>query len=516
MKRARRFVFLAGVLGLIFGVGGTAFATPDNISQQIRGQGSFTTYHLMQSMDKAYNTADGCRQFVTAGTQRLDEVCVANGPPYVNNTATGATENWDHDVAFSDYGIGSGNGRTLLSNFGNPGYPRIDFARSSSLATIAGFRFVAYAQDMLAYTAFVGNIDSSCNVDRSAGAVFDDNGPLASTNGPGTAHPTFGTWPIPPGGTCAAATPWGSVGGGTVVGGAIYPMITKAQLKQIYQCSTPAITDFNQLNASIPAGTAIVPWAVQDGSGTRRDFDGKLGSGCDSTAPIPSAFKDGDSTNGERKILENVATPISGVPDLVHGGRTQTCETVNRPNQQAGHPDCPGVSYTQSIFYFSAGDWFASPVFTTVACSPTLPNPAQCQTTSNTNTGNSLQGSGTILGGLEGVNATRDAMGPSCVAAPNCYPYSRYVYNVYRNATGSNDAPDWVRDYIGELGWICRPDGSHESDPNTGVNYGVEVTKVITDNGFAAMPVQGTFGGPGVNIGGGVTAPGGTKCLVDQ
>ncbi len=538
MKRARRFGFLAAVIGLIIGVAGPALATPDNISQQIRGQGSLTTYHLMEGLSRAYNEADGCRVVPGSGTARLDEVCFSNGSlnasfPFVNDTSTGKTENWDHDVAIQDFAIGSGNGRNILNNLGNPGYPRIDFARSSSFSTaFPGFRFVAYAQDMLAYAVFVGNIKPStdptnpCAVDRSAGAVFDDQGPLGAahggTNGPGTINPKLGTWPAPAGSTCAAATAAGSVGGGQVVGGAVYPNLTGTQLKNIFGaggCGAPLVDghlDWHDLNAAIPTGTKIVVWADQAGSGTKGDFDGKLGSGCNASAGIqPTTFADGNFDNGERQILENVAIPISGVADPVNGGRLKTCQTVNRPTQTIA--DCAGtntngdtISYTQSIYYFAAGDWFASPVQTTTACAPIA---GQCTANSNVNTGNQLQGSGTVLGTLSGVDATKPKMGPRC-ASPPCNSFSRFVYNAYRNATGSNDAPDWTRDFIGELGWICRPDTAHEDDPNTGVSYGTEIDNIIKAEGFALMPPQ--VGAGAVDIGGGVFAPSGTKCLVDQ
>lgn len=557
MKRARRFVFFSVIAMLIFGVAGPAMATPDNISQEIRGQGSVTTYHLMQALDTAYNQADGCRQFVTSGNQRLDEVCVVNGPPYQVNASTGKTENWDHDVAFSDFALGSGNGRTLLTNFGNPGYPRIDYARSSSIDTTltgAGYRFVTYAQDMLAYAIFVGNIKPAtdpthpCAVDRSAGAVFDDNGPLKTVHGPG--HDDEGTWPIPQGAPsaaqCPAATPAGAIGEaagpdsstltgpGQVVGGAVYPNLSAVQLKDIFACGTTTINDWSQLRggttgsggdtADIPTGTKIVVWADQPGSGTKKDFDGKLGSGCDASngiGPSGSQFRDGNSDNGERLIQENNAAPISGVPDTTAGGRKEKCETANRPTQVTA--DCAGtntdtgstpISYTQSFYYFSAGDWFASPAFTTNSlCSPT------CNTD---NTGNTLQGSGTVLGSLNNIDAIRDKEGPDCVnTTGGCYPYSRYIYNVYRATVGSGAAdstiaPDWVRDYVSELGWICRPTDAHETDPNTGVSYGTEIDNIIFAQGFALMkPIFGVGGAP-VDLGGGVTGPSGSKCQVNK
>jgi ABC-type phosphate transport system substrate-binding protein len=530
LKRASRFAVLAGIISLIFGIAGPAFAAPDNTVQQIRGQGSDTTIFLMQGLDTAYNNAEGCPVVPASGTARLDQVCFVAGPPF--HSAGGQTENWDHDVASSNYPLGSGNGINLLQHFGSPGYPQIDYARSSSGpktdGSQAGLRFVAYAQESLPFIVFVGNIDSSCNVDRSAGAVFDDNGPLGvahgGTNGPGGTHPTFGTWPIPPGGTCAAATPAGSVGGGQVIGGAITPNLTTNQLQDIYGCPASGdavIADWHTLNSNIPAGTWIPTWSAQDGSGTRSKFDSLLDNnspGNCSKLAIPTTFKDTDLNNGNRVVFENNASPIAGVPDTVNGGRTQTCETNNRTNQTV--PDCAGVndsvgtfhstntngdpiSYTQSIYYYSSGHWNADPTYTTGSCTGSCPT---------TYTGNVLHAFGSVMGSLNSINPTSDRIGPKCSHVTSCYPYSRKVYNVYRNTTGTNDAPDWVQDYISPFGWICRPNASHETDPFTGVNYGTEIDNIITQFGFVGIPPTTA---DGTNIGQGVVVPAGTKCLVD-
>jgi ABC-type phosphate transport system substrate-binding protein len=116
-----------------------------------------------------------------------------------------------------------------------------------------------------------------------------------------------------------------------------------------------------------------------------------------------------------------------------------------------------------AIFYFSFGDWQKE----------IAPNP-----------------DGSALGGVDGVAPT----------VPNIqngsYAFSRLLYNVYcKNCAHGFQANQATRQYVGERGWICKPNQQHSVDPITGVNYGAEVVSTIQDQGFITLPVAPLPGG---------------------
>jgi hypothetical protein len=200
------------------------------------------------------------------------------------------------------------------------------------------------------------------------------------------------------------------------------------------------------------AADNIIIWADQSGSGTRSTFDGFLGSGSNSTQCIPAAFKDGDVTNGERVIFENNASPIVNCATYAGG----SCDPTDGAN-----------TYLSSVYYFAVGPYNAQG-----------------------KDANGELGNGANLGSIDGI-------APSSANIENgTFPYSRQLYNVYRNTYASNNIPVPALDYIGETGFICKgsatgsglPDavvvsngdtdsrGGHITDPLTGKNYATEIT----------------------------------------
>jgi hypothetical protein len=106
---------------------------------------------------------------------------------------------------------------------------------------------------------------------------------------------------------------------------------------------------------------------------------------------------------------------------------------------------------------------------------------------------------GADLGSIDGVAPT-----VTTIQQGGGFPYSRFIYNLYRNSYSSNNVTPSALDYIGEKGWICKSNSSHDNNPKTGVNYGVEIENVILETGFVALPDAA--------IGGGVS--GNSKCRV--
>jgi hypothetical protein len=449
-------------------IGGTAQAfSPNNRVDLIRGQGSDTTFDIMQNLDRLFNNAIGCDPDGPGASLPLDQLngeCPIPGPPFTSQ------ENWDHDVAVSYFAIGSGNGKNMLKGLGQPGFQRIDYARSSSAtsgASDAGLRFVAYAKDALAPVNFQGSFLANCDVDRTGGPTglfheYDDSGPLGVVA-------NDGSWPDgPDAGTCPDATVATSV-----------TNVTTQQVKDIYvNCGGVSSVNgvpgmqWTDLDPSKLDGTAhpeILVWTAQAGSGTRASWDGSAFVNGNSANCIPAAFKDNDLTNGERVIFEHDATPIVKCATDPDGAGSAT---VNCPES--------GVHYTQSFYYYGVGAHSVS--------------------------GTQPLGQGADLLNLNGVPPTEANV------QSGSYTFSRFVFNLYRRPDGTlpDPATDATLDYIGERGWICRPasdpDGAgpqlgHGINPKTGNNYQEDIENTIRATGFVPLTFAADQGGGVVSAG---------------
>lgn len=302
-------------------------------AQEIVGSGSDTTQQMMDSVDNLFRFSDGCAQIPTGSsppttTPWLDFSCQAPDPVSVSRTGTSSngsatvlmsdttdiaqgdqvsgpgvqpntfvtsittntsfflsastwenigqpagagagtgtftfshirtTENYEHDSPREAFFLGSSNGIKQLCNQGQPGVAHIDFARSSRAlknTDCAGLHSVAYAKDGISWEAW--NVSGS--------GVFGMNN---------TTSPCAG-------GIC----------------------LTQAQLKAIFvQCT---ITDWNQVNPSVPVGTTIDVYTAQAGSGTRSTFDGFVGGSSDSCIN-----NRGSAYAGSHIIPENGNAPI--------------------------------------------------------------------------------------------------------------------------------------------------------------------------------------------------------------
>ena len=237
-----------GIFLIVAGFGGTATALPNNKTDVIRGFGSDTNYPVQVAVDTVFNNTpsdgvEGCF-VVTQGstnTHQKDISCNPDtaGPPF-------SPENWDHDLAVSYFPVGSGNGITQLQNQGNPGWARIDYARSSSgRGTIStDFRFVAFARDGIGWINWGGETGSP------AAAVTD---------------------------------------------------LTLSELQGIFRdCTIDNWSDPGIGGNDAP----IIVWANQAGSGTRRSIDSAAFLNGNSANCVDPAF------TAQRTIFEHDPTPI--------------------------------------------------------------------------------------------------------------------------------------------------------------------------------------------------------------
>jgi ABC-type phosphate transport system substrate-binding protein len=401
------------VLGIVLPA--NAYSHDDRV-EFIRGQGSDSTYDLMQRLDSAFNQTQGCLTQPSTGTTPTNSTCAQeNNPTYVE-------ENHDHDVAISMYPVGSSNGIKILKGYGQPGFTKIDYARSSR-ATKAGdgvnLRFVAYAED---------------------------------------------------------ATPWGNFRegvGDTTSPAAGIDNLTVQQLKDIYiNCQgTDNTTDltqstlrgvvnnWSQLPKSDGTGNGgnapIIVWTSPNGSGERASFDTFLGG--DSTSCIPAILKDNNLANGENVTFENDASPIRRCEDYVDAAGVSHAADTAAASCDGNRDGTRDPNATQeSIYHTGYGAWFSWPSQDPYG-----------------------KGAGLDLGKINGVAVSATTI------SDGTYLAKRNVYNVYRgNGFTTNPVNAQTYDYMSEEGWICNPDTTHVLDPKTGINYGTESSNVIDATGF--------------------------------
>ena len=484
VRKVRLFALLAVVALTALGAAVPARANPDNVIEFIRGYGSDTTYGLMQQMDVLFNGSAGCPNTANGGradtlTSNPDGSCTPPVP-----LAARGPENWDHDVAISMYPVGSGNGIVTLEDFGTVdqcggtasqpypagscGYTAMEYARSSRQRAASpsiedNLNFVAYAKDAIPWVNWRTGVDT-------ANANFDES------TGPAGAVSNLSTTNLQDIFENCTVTLWSQVGG--------------------THSGTP--------------GDRIIIWADQNGSGTRKQFDSFLTGIKNSTKCIPDRYSNGSTTDGERIIFENDASPIVGCTTYA-GNSCATGQTVNVNGSPVTEPNLGNQTYLSSIYYFSTGPYAQSPV----------------------DTGHANQhGNGADLGSIGGVAPTSSNIENST------FPYNRLLFNVYRNSFSSNNVSTPALDYIGEKGWICKgakagstvdgqtgsallPDdvaasgdtdsrGGHIQDPlQPAKNYSTEITGDFTAT--VSYPFDGLIKSQGFvplsfgPIGGGVT-----------
>ncbi|WP_214103539.1 hypothetical protein [Acrocarpospora catenulata] len=136
----------------------TALATPaalaalpdfadGKMNSVIRGSGSDTTFFAMQAMDALFNGSPGCEMVVPPATPQY--TCLATQP-----ATTVLTENYDHEVAISQFPQGSSAGLRQLcqQNDGLAGVSPVSYARSSS--SVSSIPSQCNAGDQLQYVGW--------------------------------------------------------------------------------------------------------------------------------------------------------------------------------------------------------------------------------------------------------------------------------------------------------------------------------------------------------------------------
>lgn len=183
----------------------------------------------------------------------------------------------------------------------------------------------------------------------------------------------------------------------------------------------------------------IEVWTAISASGSRATWDTFVGGSSDNC--IPAQYKNGDPNDGERLIREH-----NGVPVV---------------NEVAG----PDEKY--SIFWFSVGIHNTNPT----------------------------QAAGSTLGSVNGFAPTEENI------RLGDFPFSRFLYNVYRQAGPAPLASPATANFVGPSGWICKGEGSHSkpvgdadpgiASPEATANWNQVIKDSIVDNGFILIRTSG-------------------------
>lgn len=98
-------------------------------------------------------------------------------------------------------------------------------------------------------------------------------------------------------------------------------------------------------------------------------------------------------------------------------------------------------------------------------------------------------GEGCSLGDIDGVTASPETI------SDGSFPFSRFLYNVYRQGFASFNASEATLEYVHEdTGWLCKTATEHGVNPSTGKNYREEIETIMMTDGFVPL-VEGAIGG---------------------
>lgn len=225
--------------------------------------------------------------------------------------------------------------------------------------------------------------------------------------------------------------------------GATVGNLTHAQLQGIFVTCT--VNSWDDIDPAL--GTqAIRVWTAIPGSGSRKSWDSFLGGSTDTC--IPAGLKDSNPDNGERVVREHYTAPVV--------------------NASAATGDADAENEGYSIFFASVGVHNANP---------------QAKQTS-------------VFGNVDGVAPTEANI------ASGTFRYSRFMYNVIRQAGLAPLATPQTRNFVGQTGWICKGQSAHSEPVGTdgpgvetsgaSLDYGAQVVSVIRSQGFIPLRDDGT------------------------
>lgn len=361
---------------LIFGVAGSASALPVNSDakiQTINGRGSDTTFMMDQKLSDIYVQSEGCVADTGNANKALWITCAATQP-----AGTIGTENYDHDVPvqYDAQTWGSGKGLSALCN-------QNSVSGSGILADVVPTEIARSSRPPTT---------SDCTGLLARGYAKDAIAPI--------------NWRVQPGSPAVGVS-----------------NLTLAQLQGIFRDCT--ITDWGQIGGT--AGTPIIVWGIQTGSGTYKAFANAIGAttGAGANACVTPGDPDGPSSPLTSRIVQE-----NDAQQVLSANAFNATESAN------------------SMWFMSFGPWQSNP---------------NLRGSSSFTKINSVTPSGTTI-----TNGT--------------YLTDRYLFMVTRPGTavaGHDANRSAATDFVT---WICSNSGAHTTALNK--SYSTLIAAATTSEGF--------------------------------
>lgn len=409
--------------------------------------GSDTTYPVMAKLDSIYNASPGCRTVDT----RVSSSGSATQHPH-NNTCQ--LEDIDEDTNPKDGIFDPDTDPLQQSRRAN--YDHDLWAQQFPLGSSFGIRQLQ-RQDPGQVGTACGTTATGPNGEAPFSAPCAPMSVARSSRGPGSGEPSASdftglrfigfareglSW------VCFFNTANSGCSAGTL---ATSKNLTQDQINRIMKCD-PTLDDLangGNGNGSVDwgdiggrTGVPIRVFQAQAGSGTRGSWD------------------------GFSKVTNPPDRPLLGVPSAT------SCATPIFENDASQISELAPSELEEAFFYYSSARH--------------LKNPA------GTRLGN-IGGEAPVLANFVGVRS-----GPvgNQVEGNPVFPYTRTVYNVIRHADPQGmNANQEVRDYVGEEGFLCKPQTEHTTNPASGLNYRSTLVSALNNEGFAGIPLAQS-GGP--------------------
>ena len=538
--------FLASAIALTSVGSAVAFAVPAGatdpaISQpnhMIVGAGSATTYDMMVRLGTLFNAAPTCDLYQpdTLKTQPLDFTCASIANPTQNGnagqnsgryvvapTVANVQVNPFGDVAVQEPPVGSSTGIKMVNDQGtvpgghwsgansNGSYVNvanfINYARSSrnlKNTDYKGLNLVAYAKDGISWSHFTSTGATKTVATPSAqvsdmtqtdiqnvfnGVITNWSGPFHSTDSSGP-HNTGGTSaPIIVFSAQVGSGTWDTFSGwvGSDAGGKTYKLSDSSNPVNCYDtqdvttCQGPAVILENE-TTSIKVQNLPAALQTPTNSAVKAHFTGLTDVPAAGLVPATESALSSEATTAAAIVAPAVCskwiwgcTVTKTVNKIPHvNGKVTTYGytgvfNLNVPSDEVVKAD--------SFFYFSVGKYNY-----------------QC------GIGTALKSLISTCGGSQPTKYYTYALGNIASVTPSKtnvlggsspFPSVRLLYNYYSN--GSNSlipaASPATLNFIGEQGFLCRPQTNTDIDPTTGATYLSEIQAAISAEGF--YPLSG-------------------------
>lgn len=429
-------------LALASPAGATGTYTAGKSSTLITGSGSQTAYAVMASLTTLFNEAAGC------------DFAASTSVPNALNCGTSSTAGPTITGTPGSYTIA-----TPGNVDGEQGFP------------VSGLNpYNDYAANLPATSSGSGRaqLNGGTATDGASATynVFEPS--YARTSSFSTASPANTAMNYVKYATDGVSWTTFSKANGVATAQAKVKTLTQAQITAIWNntltCTVSGVT--YTMNWKCVGATKSAPidcYQPQNGSGTAGTWASFAGYSVSGTATAPCTGNEaGDTT-------ESASAAVASHTNLFENQMAQ----VGAASDAA-----------DAIYFMSFGKWNTT---CTGIKSVTPSYTALCAGTPTTDT--------TVFGGIGGVQANQASVQGSGGGAGVTFPVTRGLYNVYNNSSATGNqvpASQATLNFVGENGFLCRPETSAIVNPVTGNSFRFDIEAAIKSQGFFPLDVSGS------------------------